>query len=174
MALANENHHQFTSPIALTNGTQKRVQKKIKKIARPPFLLPLPAASKLLSARPQGGPGALCNLLAAGRGSKARQGEATQGARHCRVRPGECNTKTSKQGRARQQRTRRANTKQHKARQGKTRQGKERVNNDNTEGEREERARRSKARRGKTEHGKARQWQDKAGHSALQQDFSPR
>ena len=93
-------------------------------------------------------------MLAAGRGSKARQGEATQGARHCRVRPGECNTKTSKQGRARQQRTRRANTKQHKARQGKTRQGKERVNNDNTEGEREERARRSKARRGKTEHGK--------------------
>ena len=60
--------------------------------------------------------------------------------------------------------------KQSKAGQGKTRQGKERVNKDTTEGEREERARRSKARRGKTEHGKARQWQDKAGHSALQQD----
>ena len=107
-------------------------------------------------------------MLAAGRGSKARQGEATQGARHCRVRPGECNTKTSKQGRARQQRTRRANTKQHKARQGRARQGKERVNNDNTEGEREERA---KAKQGKARPDRARQrqrqWQDKAGHSAL-------
>ena len=75
---------------------------------------------------PHGGLGALCNLLAAGRGSKARQGEATQGARHCRVRQGARNTKTAKQGRARQQKTRRANAKQNKARQGRARQDKAR------------------------------------------------
>ena len=108
----------------------KKVPQKSQKIARPPFLLPLPAASKLLSAWPEAGPSALCNLLAAGRGSKTRQGKA----RHCRGRQGDSGRK-ARRSKATQGKEGSCEARQSKARQGRARQdkgvarqGKERAN----------------------------------------------